>query len=277
MPVHARRLIRKMRGGAQAHLLQADDDHFYVVKFRNNPQHRRILVNELIAGVFLRHLRIAAPETAIIHLDEQFLQDHPDVHIQLGTRREPVPAGWHFGSRYPGDPNRMTVYDFIPDALLERVVNRADFLGILVFDKWTANADARQAVFYRARIRDWIPGRAAPCEQAGFVALMVDHGYIFDGPHWSFSDAPVQGLYFRPSVYQSVTSWDSFEPWLERCIHFPEEVVDDAFKQIPREWLNGDEEELERLLTQLLRRRSRIPDLIRDCGRGRANPFPNWR
>jgi len=42
-----------MRGGAQAHLLQADDDYWYVVKFRNNPQHRRILVNELLSATIL--------------------------------------------------------------------------------------------------------------------------------------------------------------------------------------------------------------------------------
>ena len=49
MPVQAVRSIRKMRGGAQAHLLLADNGRYYVVKFKNNPQHRRILVNEWIA------------------------------------------------------------------------------------------------------------------------------------------------------------------------------------------------------------------------------------
>ncbi len=277
MPVNARRLIRKMRGGAQAHLMEADDGRFYVVKFRNNPQHRRILVNELVAGVFLRYLQIAAPDTAIIRLSEEFLNANPEVHIQLGAHREPVRAGWHFGSRFPGHPDRLAVYDYIPDVLLKRVVNSADFLGVLVFDKWTANADARQSVFYRARVREWISGQTSLSEQAGFVALMMDHGYIFDGPHWTFSDSAIQGLYFRPLVYETVTSWDSFQPWLDRVVHFPEEVVDEAFKQIPREWLNGDEEELVKLLTLLLRRRARVPELIRDCRRGRVNPFPNWR
>ena len=37
MPLNAVRLIRKMRGGAQAHLLECDDGCFYVVKFLNNP------------------------------------------------------------------------------------------------------------------------------------------------------------------------------------------------------------------------------------------------
>ncbi len=35
-----------MRGGAQSHLMRCDDGYYYVVKFQNNPQHRRILVNE---------------------------------------------------------------------------------------------------------------------------------------------------------------------------------------------------------------------------------------
>jgi len=38
--------IRRMRGGAQSHLMRCDDGYYYVVKFQNNPQHRRILVNE---------------------------------------------------------------------------------------------------------------------------------------------------------------------------------------------------------------------------------------
>src|ERR1700684_982208 len=107
MLVQATRLIRKMRGGAQAHLLECDDGHFYVVKFRNNPQHRRILVNEWIASVFLNYLQISAPPAAIVNLSAEFLAAHPDIYIQLGSRRHAVEPGWHFGSRYPGDPAKV--------------------------------------------------------------------------------------------------------------------------------------------------------------------------
>src|SRR5207248_10561203 len=104
MPLTAVRHVRKMRGGAQAHLLEADDGHWYVVKFRNNPQHRRILVNELLASAFLDYLKIAAPETALVNIGSHFLAVNPEVHITLGTRRVEVEPGWHFGSRSPGDP-----------------------------------------------------------------------------------------------------------------------------------------------------------------------------
>jgi hypothetical protein len=277
MPVNARRLIRKMRGGAQAHLIEADDGRFYVVKFQNNPQHRRILVNEMIASVFLEYLQIKSPESAVIHLDEAFLQANPEVHIQLGNARSAVVPGWHFGSCFPGDPATVAVYDFVPDTLLHQTANIAEFVGMLIFDKWTANADARQSIFIRTRLREYAPEFADHPLRVGFVALMIDHGFIFNGPHWDFPDSPLQGLYFRPTVYHRVHGWEDFQPWLDQVIHFPEEIVDRAFKRIPAEWITGDEAHLETLLETLLRRRKRVADLVSGCRRGRINPFPNWK
>ena len=277
MPVNARRLIRKMRGGAQAHLLECDDGRFYITKFVNNPQHRRILVNEWISSVFLRFLEISAPDTAVVNVSKPFLDENTDVYLQLGSRRLDVEAGWHFGSCHPGDPAKMTVYDFVPDTLLDKVVNLDEFLGVLVFDKWLGNADARQAIFFRAQLKPYRRKDSEHPLQLGFVASMMDHGYVFDGPHWSFTDSPLQGLYFRPKVYEKVRSWDDFEPWLSRVIHFPEEVIDQAYKQIPPQWLAGEEDELERLLTKVLSRRKRVPELVRGSQHGRINPFPNWR
>ena len=83
MPVDARRLIRKMRGGAQAHLIEAADGHAYVVKFANNPQHRRILVNEWIAAVFLKYLGIATPEATIVQVTAEFLEQNPGVRFHF--------------------------------------------------------------------------------------------------------------------------------------------------------------------------------------------------
>ena len=46
MPIQAVQHIRRMRGGAQSHLMRCADGHYYVVKFQNNPQHTRVLVND---------------------------------------------------------------------------------------------------------------------------------------------------------------------------------------------------------------------------------------
>jgi hypothetical protein len=189
----------------------------------------------------------------------------------LGTQRIPVSPGWHFGSRHPGNPDTLAVYDFVPDALLGGVSNLADFLAILVFDKWMANADGRQCVFFRARIEDW--GKA---EKKAFVAVMIDHGFVFNGPNWDFTESPLQGLYPRKMVYEQVRSLDDFQPWLTQVMHFPEEEVDKAYRQIPPEWLEGEEDQFEQLLEKLLRRRERVPDIISAARQARLNPFPNW-
>jgi hypothetical protein len=276
MLVDARKLVRKLRGGAQAHLIEADDGHFYVVKFRNNPQHRRVLVNEWISATFLEYLQITVPKRAIVRLSPEFLAESPDVHIQLGTKREPVVPGWHFGSRYPGNPSRDAVYDFVPDVLLAKVGNAADFLGVLAFDKWMGNADARQAVFIRAKLREYAPAYTDHPLRVGFIALMIDHGYVFNGPYWDYTDAPITGLYFRPCVYTAVRSWNDFQPWLDRIVEFPEIVIDDSLRELPPEWLNGDAEQLNLMLEKLMVRRRQVPDLIRECVRSRAQFFPNW-
>jgi hypothetical protein len=275
MPVEALRMVRKMRGGAQAHLLECSDGHAYVVKFRNNPQHRRILANEWIASVFLKYLGLSTPETAVVNVSPEFLEANPDVYLQAGKERKAVETGWHFGSRYPGDVARTVVYDFLPDTLLPKVANIGELLGMLAFDKWMGNADSRQAIFFRAAVSEWGPVGAP--ERVGFVAQMIDNGYVFEGPHWRFGESAIQGLYFRPMVYAGVRGLGSFEPWLERIQHFPEAVVDQALKTLPSTWIEGDEEALERLLTQLLRRRSRVADLIEDCRSARSNPFPEWK
>jgi hypothetical protein len=279
MPLGAIRQVRKMRGGAQSHLLEADDGHWYVVKFRNNPQHRRILVNELLSAVLLDYLKIATPETALIHVSETFLEANPEVHLTLGSRRIPVAPGWHFGSRYPGDPSRTAIYDFLPDALLPKVVNLADFRAVLVFDKWVANADGRQSVFYRALVSGGGSGdeRSGASGRPGFVARMIDNGFAFNGPNWDFPDSPLQGLYARRLVYDAVRSLADFRPWLDLVEHFPEEVLDRAWKSVPPEWLEGEEDALEEMLERLLARTKRVPELIEACRAARSNPFPNWK
>jgi len=277
MPISARNLIRKMRGGAQAHLIAGEDGEHYVVKFTNNPQHRRILINEWLANAFLRYLQIHVPQTALIQVSASFLAQNPDVYFSLGSRRERPAPGLHFGSRLSVNPDKVALFDFLPEKLLGKVENRVDFLGTLVFDKWVSNADSRQAVFFRAKAKVWTPLKGDAPARVGFFAQMIDHGFAFNGPHWEFNDTPLNGLYFRTSVYEEVTSLDSFQPWLDMVANFPVEVIDSAWKEIPREWLDQDEEALEQLLESLLKRRHKVTQLIQDVRHKRASAFPNWR
>ena len=54
--IHAMEQIRRMRGGAQSHLMRCLDGYYYVVKFQNNLQHRRVPVNELLGTRLAKRL-----------------------------------------------------------------------------------------------------------------------------------------------------------------------------------------------------------------------------
>lgn len=256
--------IRRMRGGAQSHLMRCSDDQYYVVKFQNNPQGLRILANELLGTRLAARLGLRVPEADIIDVRENLIANTDDMVMQLGRGRTPCKAGKQFGSRYPGKPTETAVFDFLPDEQLQGLSNLTDFLGMLVFDKWTCNTNGRQAIFFR--------DRAAP----EYSAQMIDNGFCFNAAEWNFPDAPLRGLYARHRVYRSVIGMESFGTWIQRLEKISENVLEEIYSEIPPEWYACDSDAVENLLEQLLRRRSRVRELIATAWKSSAQPFPNW-
>src|SRR5688572_1122207 len=82
--VRALRLVRKMRGRSQSHVLSGDDCHFYVVKFRNHPSGSRVLVNEVLGAMLMRQLGFTCPTPALIEITPTFIAENPDVGISVG-------------------------------------------------------------------------------------------------------------------------------------------------------------------------------------------------
>jgi hypothetical protein len=263
--------IRRMRGGAQAHLMRCSDGGYYVVKFQNNPQHIRILANELLGTRLAARLGLPTSQVEVIEVRQELIGNTADLVMQLGMSRTPCRAGFQFGSRYPGDPAEVTVHDFLPDEQLRDIANLADFLGMLVFDKWTCNTNGRQTIFFRGVA-------AAVLVDSRYQARMIDQGFCFNASEWSFPDAPLRGLYARQRVYESVRGMDSFVTWLGRLEkRIDESVLDEITREIPPEWYEGEQDALYRLLEQLLRRRKRVRDLIAAAKDTYRNPFPNWK
>jgi len=257
--------IRRMRGGAQAHLMRCADGGYYVVKFQNNPQHVRILANELLGTRLAARLGLPTPPAEVIEVRKELIDLASELVVRVGLASTPCRPGFQFGSRYPGDPARVAVWDFLPDERLGEVENLGDFLGILVFDKWTCNTNGRQAIFFLE------PGRSR------YQAWMIDQGFCFNAGEWNFPDAPLRGLYPRHRVYESVRGIGSFEAWFERLEKIDGSVLDEIVKEVPPEWYDGEQDALYRLLEELLRRRKRVRDLIRDARKSYRQPFVNWK
>jgi hypothetical protein len=253
-----------MRGGAQAHLLRASDNHYYVTKFQNNPQAIRILANEYLATKLGLALGLPMPEVAIIEVSEWLIQNSPDLKIDLGTRSVPCASGLQLGSRYVADPLEAIVFDYLLEAMLGRLVNWKDFPRVLVFDKWTGNSDGRQAVFVKERT------------EHRYRAVFIDQGYCFNAGEWNFPDSPLRGVFARSSVYERVTGWEDFEPTISRIEQIDQETIWDIVHEIPPEWYEHNSEALSRLIESLYQRRFLVRNLITSFHNSTRNPFPNW-
>jgi hypothetical protein len=256
--------IRRMRGGAQGQLMLGADGRVYVVKFQNNPQHPRVLANELVASRLARAAGFTVPETELIEVSPWLVENTPELEIDLGRARERCRPGLQFGSRFVGGLMPGQVVDYLAAGQLAEVKNLGEFAAILALDKWTGNANGRQAVFARKQ------------RERRYRAVFIDFGYCFHAGEWRFEDAPLRGVYYRNEVYRGVTGWESLEPWLSRIESMPEETVWAAAGDVPPEWYGGDPGELERLIERLIARRSRVRALIEDFRNSDRQPFPNW-
>jgi hypothetical protein len=184
--------------------------------------------------------------------------------IQLAQESIRCQAGLQFGSRYAVSPLEGQVFDYLPVEMFGMVRNLETFAGMLVVDKWTGNANGRQAAFWR-KLRE-----------RKYTAAFIDQGYCFNAGEWTFPDYPLRGVYARNEVYESVRGWESFEPWLSRIENMEEDVVWSLAGEIPPEWYGGQWDELEKLVRTLIGRRGMVRELIEAFRLSPRKPFPGW-
>jgi len=256
--------IRRMRGGAQSHLMLGADGELYVVKFQNNPQHIRVLANELLASRLAALVGLTVPPCEVIEVTPWLVDHTPELDMELARSREVCKPGLQFGSRLVGGLMPGQLVDYLPDEQLVETRNLQEFAGMLALDKWTCNVNGRQAVFHKKS------------REKRYSATFIDQGYCFNAGEWRFKDAPLRGVFARNLVYREIRGWESFEPWLSRIESVAEEKVWAVAELVPPEWYGGDVSVLEQLIEGLLRRRDRVREMIEEFRVSDRVPFPKW-
>ena len=245
------------------------DENFYIVKFQNNPQHPRILVNEWLATRLAGYIGLPVPVAEIVEVSEWLIGETPELHIQLASQKVPCVAGLQFGSRYIVDPHEGHVLEYLPESLLlhqsGEVRNPEVFAGALVFDKWCCNTDSRQIIYWK-RTRE-----------RKYTGALVDQGHCFNAGEWNFPDSPLRGMFATSAVYSGVIGWDSFQPWLDRIESLDPAVIWALIKYLPSEWYEHETQALHELVENLLRRRKLVRELIESLRASSRNPFQNWK
>ena len=263
--------IRRMKGGAQAMLIRCSDDAKYVVKFQNNPQGKRILVNEMLGTLLAKKLGLPTAKPVVVQVSDAFIQRTRDVHIQVGRGRQTISSGPCFGSRYmtlarPRSPTVSAVEsadEYLLRGYPTLIANMTDVAGFLVFDKWTCNKDGRQTVV----VKDY--------KSKFDKVIMIDQGFCFNGSDWSFPDEIWNStqLYFR--AFREIPSFSHFEIWLDRLEHLINgHVLETISESIPREWYDADHDSFRMLLDCLDRRRAHVADLVWTAWKLARKNFP---
>jgi hypothetical protein len=237
--------VRKLRGGSQAQLIQADDGNFYAIKAKNNPQHRRILINEWFAAAFYNAAGLPVADTAVVNISPECLVRFPQLRLHIGSSAHPLSCGPSFGSRWiTDDPMRCDVFDFVPDDLLRRI-DTSPFVGALVADQWLCQADSRQAAF--------------SINQGQTLFRFIDNGFIWNGPHWELMHAFCATPYHARVVYSNMSE-STIADWIDTVRHLRFDLLfEHARNTMPDEWLApGEEQDLKHLQRKLKERLAKL-------------------
>lgn len=252
--VNIKAVVRPMRGGSQAHLVEGEDGSYYVAKFAGNPQGNRTLINECIASRLFQQFGVSTPRIRFLHLSRT-VQRTASLHFSMGNKKVPISSGIHFGSQCPVNPNTTAIYDFLPRTLLANVANLEDFAKAFVLDKLLGNTDRRQAIFVRT------PSHSG---KARFRAWLIDNGLMFAGRRWEVEDVPGYALYTDRVVYGLPDTQIIWDKAIEMIGMLTEDQLHAAAVGIPCEWFSsGDRDALARLLRGVQTRAARLPIFVR--------------
>ena len=240
----ARAVVRRMRGATRADLVSTDGG-LYIVKWKQNPVNRRVLINALIGTELLRRMHIPAPEWALIDASTEFCREQ--------TQISGLQPGLHFGLARPGDPSASSLYDYLPYTLSARILNRPDFVRTMVLDCWLDNTHRRESIFTPV--------------SAGYYGQMIGSGHVlgFRGGSWSLSSRPELHLPLpvSPSVYLSATAAGQIDLSIAQIQQMAAPVLDMIGTLIPDDWLGSDHSELSSVFHNLLERTALLPEFTR--------------
>ena len=162
--VHVTRYVTPLReGGSMPAIAEADDEFFYVIKFRGAGQGKKALIAELIGGEIARALKLKVPEIVFALLDEAFGRTEPDEEIQDLLKAS---VGLNLGLHYlqgsiTFDPAVTTVDSKLAssivwlDCLLNNVDRTSRNTNMLLWHKELWLIDYGASLYFHHSWNDW--------------------------------------------------------------------------------------------------------------------------
>ena len=245
--------------------MRADDGHFYVVKFQNNPQHLRVLANELLATRLAESVGLPVPITEIVIVQEWLIKNTPELRVDLAGLSSHCKPGLQFGARYVCDPAEGQVFDYLPESMFAKVKNLAALpVCWWWINGWETPTDGRPCSGRKPTSGN-IPRRSL----TRAIASMPENGISRTRPCAAFMRATLSIRTFAAGNHLSPGSaaWRSMDP----------AVIHEIAGAVPPAWTGNDWGEMERLAAAIVERRSKVRELITAFRDSTRQPFPSWR
>lgn len=201
-----RHIQRMPRGSSRPQLILFSDGRKYIVKFKNNAQGTRALVNEYVAGRLARLLNLPVPPFQIVYIPQTFV------------RANPILSQYNFAPGYQFASEFMHNCTLNPDKrrlpVRANIINGGQLAGIMVFDQWVSNIDRKiRNVLFKKTSR-----------QGRYKIYMIDHGHSFS--YHSFRNIPncnwtPHTLRYLPQKLKP----NAFYQWCLNQLHSPDELL----------------------------------------------------
>ena len=253
----AKRPGKRFSSGSQPIIFYDDSDIPWVVKYQNNPQGLRVLVNEWISSPLAKLLGLPTPDVDLIDIPEPLIVAN---RIPANTSLLNGPlmqAGISFGSQFV-DPN------FCPPqpSHISNLVNADVLPAMVVFDTWVINADRTN------NQGNVLVSPVLPIGSGQFKFHMIDMGFIHS-PHWNVS--LLTSIRDHPNIYsmnpllmcylQGPLAVARFRHYLDRLEGLNVSEIWRIVQSIPPEWKVSDDE-MDALYSFLIHRKNLVRSII---------------
>lgn len=264
----AARALNPIKNGiTRPYYVNCQNNNTYVVKFAQNPEGPRVLVNEYICAEIATDLGLPLANPTLITIGQEFIEDHGDeIRSHLDTD-ETVQEGFHFGTE-----KVKKVVPITTAAMLAQARNVNVIPDIVIFDQLVCNVD-----------RDKNIGNLLFDIDSKEI-VVIDHTHAFKiGALWDASQLKHQMIgepfemfdtsgYVYKKLVQFIDGYNPFHSVIEKISGMTEERLWHIINSVPDQWL-VTEEEKELLFKYLYDRKNRIEDVLPLL----RNYLPRWK
>lgn len=215
-------------GVTKPYIITCDDSEQYVVKFKENPEGKRVLANEYVCAKIAEILELPLATPSLVQVNDTFIQDFGE-QVSEHTE-ENVTTGLHFGTKMI-----KKAYQINGASMLKLAKNIECIPDIILFDQLVCNCDRE------------CNGGNLLFDQSKMEIVVLDHTHAFDiGPLWDEHSLEYKiGEDFRPLqpdgyVYRKLIPYvngnNPFNSILEKMGRLNSNSLWDIISNIPAEW-----------------------------------------